>query len=158
MVQWLRIHLTKQQTRVWPLIWEDSTCWGSAKPMHHNYWSMHPGARAPQERSTCTVTYYFKSPREAVRNPSLKLFPSNARWGQILSNTQFNFLGIQTTKNLAAVWYKTGKVGQIVLSTFWICARCPIFPAVIATLSLFAVLTSLLFIRERKVLLAATNA
>ena len=35
MVQWLRIHLPMQGTRVQYLIWEDSTCQGATKAMHH---------------------------------------------------------------------------------------------------------------------------
>ena len=35
--QWLRIHLPVQETQVWSLVWEDSTCHRATKPMHHNY-------------------------------------------------------------------------------------------------------------------------
>ena len=38
-VQWIGIHLPMQGTQVQSLIWEDSTCWGTAEPMHHNYWA-----------------------------------------------------------------------------------------------------------------------
>ena len=31
-VQWLRIHLPMQGTRVQSLVWEDSTCCGAVKP------------------------------------------------------------------------------------------------------------------------------
>ena len=37
--QWLRIHLLMQRTQVWALVWEDPTCRGATKPMHHNYWA-----------------------------------------------------------------------------------------------------------------------
>ena len=37
--QWLRIHLPMQGTQVWSLVWEDPTCHGATKPMHHNYWA-----------------------------------------------------------------------------------------------------------------------
>ena len=37
--QWLRIHLPMQGTRVRSLVWEDPTCRGATKPMHHNYWA-----------------------------------------------------------------------------------------------------------------------
>ena len=33
-----------QETWVWPLIQEDPTCQGAAKPVRHNY-GVHPGAR-----------------------------------------------------------------------------------------------------------------
>ena len=36
-VQWLRICLPMQRTRVLSLVWEDSTCQGATKPMHHDY-------------------------------------------------------------------------------------------------------------------------
>ena len=38
-VQWLRIHLPTQGTRVWALIREDPTCHGATKPVRHNYWA-----------------------------------------------------------------------------------------------------------------------
>ena len=36
-VQWLRIHLPMQGTRVRVLVQEDATCCGATKPMLHNY-------------------------------------------------------------------------------------------------------------------------
>ena len=54
-VQWLRIRLPMQGTRVRALVREDPTCRGAAKPVCHNYWScaLEPAshnywARAPQ--------------------------------------------------------------------------------------------------------------
>ena len=38
-VQWLRIHLWMQRTQVQSPVWEDPTCHGATKPLHHNYWS-----------------------------------------------------------------------------------------------------------------------
>ena len=35
--QWLRIRLLMQGTRVRALVWEDPTCRGATKPVHHNY-------------------------------------------------------------------------------------------------------------------------
>ena len=35
-VQWLRIHLPMQWTRVRALVWEDPTCHGATKPVRHN--------------------------------------------------------------------------------------------------------------------------
>ena len=37
--QWLRIRLPMQGTRVRALVWEDLTCRGATKPVHHNYWA-----------------------------------------------------------------------------------------------------------------------
>ena len=36
-VQWLRIYLPMQGTRVQALVQEDPTCHGATKPVHHNY-------------------------------------------------------------------------------------------------------------------------
>ena len=36
-VQWLRICLPMQGTRVRALVWEDPTCRGATGPMSHNY-------------------------------------------------------------------------------------------------------------------------
>ena len=38
-VQWLRIHLPMQGTRVRTLVQEDPTCRGATKPTRHNYWA-----------------------------------------------------------------------------------------------------------------------
>ena len=38
-VQWLRIRLPMQETRVWALVWEDPTCRRATKPVRHNYWA-----------------------------------------------------------------------------------------------------------------------
>ena len=59
MVQWLRISLPMQVTRVRDLVWEDPTCWGATKPVHHNYGAcVHttteawvPRARAPKQET-----------------------------------------------------------------------------------------------------------
>ena len=40
-VQWLRIYLSMQGSRVWSLVWEDSTCHRATKPVHYNYRSLH---------------------------------------------------------------------------------------------------------------------
>ena len=37
MAQWLRVRLPMQGTRVRALVWEDPTCGGATKPVHHNY-------------------------------------------------------------------------------------------------------------------------
>ena len=47
-VQWLRICLLMQGTRVRALVWEDSTCQGATGPVNHNYWACASGACAPQ--------------------------------------------------------------------------------------------------------------
>ena len=35
--QWIRICLPMQGTEVRSLVWEDPTCRGATKPVHHNY-------------------------------------------------------------------------------------------------------------------------
>ena len=35
-VWWLRIHLLMQGTQVRSLVWEDPTCLGATKPVHHS--------------------------------------------------------------------------------------------------------------------------
>ena len=37
--QWIRILLPTQGTQVQSLVWEDSTCQGATKPLHHKYWA-----------------------------------------------------------------------------------------------------------------------
>ena len=36
-VQWFRIHLPVQETRVQSMLWEDPTINKATKPLHHNY-------------------------------------------------------------------------------------------------------------------------
>ena len=38
-LQWLRIRLPMQGTWVRALVWEDPTCSGATKLLHHNYWA-----------------------------------------------------------------------------------------------------------------------
>ena len=59
LVQWIRIHLPMQGTRVKSLVWEDSTCHGATKPTCHNY-------RSPWAQSPCSAT------REATAMRSLR--------------------------------------------------------------------------------------
>ena len=46
-VQWLRIRLPVQGTRVRALVREDPTCRGAAKPVCHNYWTFEPQLLKP---------------------------------------------------------------------------------------------------------------
>ena len=50
-VQWLRICLPMQGTRVRALVWEDPTCRGATGPVSHNYWACASGACAPQQET-----------------------------------------------------------------------------------------------------------
>ena len=48
-VQWLRICLPMQGTRVRALVWEDPTCRRATGPVSHNYWACASGACALQQ-------------------------------------------------------------------------------------------------------------
>ena len=48
-VQWLRICLPMQGTRVRALVWEDPTCCGATRPVSHDYCACASGACAPQQ-------------------------------------------------------------------------------------------------------------
>ena len=48
-VQWLRICLPMQGTRVRALVWEDPTCCVATRPVSHNYWACASGACALQQ-------------------------------------------------------------------------------------------------------------
>ena len=70
-VQWLRICLPMQETRVRAPVWEDPTCHGATGPVSHNYCACASGACAPQQEAA-TV----RGPRTAMqsgpRSPQLE--------------------------------------------------------------------------------------
>ena len=51
-VQWLRIHLPMQGTRVRALVREDPTCRGATGPVCHNYWARVPQLLKPAHLET----------------------------------------------------------------------------------------------------------
>ena len=57
--QWLRIRLPMQGTWVWALVWEDPTCHGATKPMHHNCWActLEPEPQLLNTRATTTEAH-----------------------------------------------------------------------------------------------------
>ena len=57
-VQWLRIRLPVQGTRVRALVQEDPTCCRATKPVHHNYWACVPLLLSP-----CATTTEACAPR-----------------------------------------------------------------------------------------------
>ena len=63
--QWCRILLPEQEMWVQSLTWEDPTCLGAAKPMHHNYCAcaLEPGATAAEPTCHC---YWRPSTLEPV--------------------------------------------------------------------------------------------
>ena len=48
-----RIRLPMQETWVWSLICEDSTCCGATKPVRHNHWACAPELGAATTEPTC---------------------------------------------------------------------------------------------------------
>ena len=74
-VQWLRIHLLMQETWVWSLVQEDSTCRGATKPMHQNCSGLCSGAHVPQLRSprprACAPNYCSEKPCTTPREQPL---------------------------------------------------------------------------------------
>ena len=70
-VQCIRIHRSRQGTRVWSLLREDSTCCGATKPMHHNYWALHCNCWNPcSTRETTTMRRPHKTTKGSP--PSLQ--------------------------------------------------------------------------------------
>ena len=57
-VQWLRIRLPVQGTRVRSLVWEDPTGRGANKPMHHSYWACALDVLAPASHN-----YWARAPQ-----------------------------------------------------------------------------------------------
>ena len=74
-VQWLRICLPMQGTRVRALVWEDPTCRGATKPVHHNYW-----AHVPQLLKPACLEPVFRSkekpPQWEARAPQRRVAPA----------------------------------------------------------------------------------
>ena len=54
-VQWLRIRLPLQGTRVRALVREDPTCRRATKPVCHNYWACEPQLLSPWATTTGSV-------------------------------------------------------------------------------------------------------
>ena len=103
-VQWVRICLPMQRTRVLSLVWEDSTCQEATKPRHHNYWACAPQqekplrweACAPQLESSPCLRQLEKSlssnkdsaqpPKDALNNKTQRIYNENLK-----TDTQCNF-------------------------------------------------------------------
>ena len=74
-VQWLRIHLPMQGTRVQALVREDPTCRGAAKPASHNYWAGVPQLLQP----TClepVLCNKEKLPQWEAHTPQQRVAPA----------------------------------------------------------------------------------
>ena len=65
-VQWLRICLPKQVTKVSSLVREDPTCCGAAKPQRHNYWARTPQPMLHNKRSHCKEQPPLSATRESL--------------------------------------------------------------------------------------------
>ena len=51
LAQWLRICLPMQGIWVLSLVWQNPTCQGATKPVHHNFWACIPRACALQQEA-----------------------------------------------------------------------------------------------------------
>ena len=99
-VQWLRIHLPLQGTRVRALVREDPTCRGATKPMRHNYWAyaLEPVSHnywSPCAYSPCSTTREasaMRSPRTAMKSSPCSLQLEKACVRQRRPNTAKNKL------------------------------------------------------------------
>ena len=90
--QWLGIHLPRQGTWVQALIWEDPTCCGATKPVHHNHWAcaIQPASHnywacAPQLlKSMCLelvlCTQQEKPLQWEARAPQWRVAPAHRSW------------------------------------------------------------------------------
>ena len=70
-MQWLRIRLPMQGTRVRALVWEDPTCRGATKLVCHNYWARVPQLLKPAclEPVLCNKrSHHNKKPRTATKS------------------------------------------------------------------------------------------
>ena len=110
-IQWLRIRLSTQGTRVGSWVWEDTTCQWATKPTHHNYWATgsracelqllkpaHPGACALQREATA-----MRSPGTTEELPPLTTTrerPSTVTKTQASQKTKTN-LSLKKKKELA---------------------------------------------------------
>ena len=85
MVQWLRICFLIQETQVWSLVWEDSTCHRATKPPCCNYWThaLEPMSRnyqahmpllKPAHPTACALQQE-KPPQWEARAPKLETSP-----------------------------------------------------------------------------------
>ena len=76
---WLRISLPMQGTQVRALVWEDPTCHGATKPMHHNCWAcaIEPGGPTTEARKPRVPAPQQEKPlqREA-RTPQRRVAPA----------------------------------------------------------------------------------
>ena len=86
MVQWLRICLPMQGTRIQPLVWEELMCHGVRKPVYHDYraWVLQLSAWSPcstmEETSGMRGPHAAtrQKPKTATRTPPPKLLESKA--------------------------------------------------------------------------------
>ena len=85
-VQWLRICLAMQGTPVGSLVWEDPTCRGATKPVHHNYWA-HVLQPLKAARLESVLPNERPLKREAHLRPAMK---SNLLLPQLVKPMQSN--------------------------------------------------------------------
>ena len=87
-VQWVRICLPLQGTKVQSLVQENFTCCGAFKPMHNNHWTHGSRACSLQVLNPCAATIEAHAPVQSSKDPvqpKIKYFKKKrARkdWGQ----------------------------------------------------------------------------
>ena len=78
-VQWLRVRLPMQGTRVRSLFQEDPTCLGATKPASHNYWARVPQLLKPV-RLEPTLRNKEKPPQWETRTPQWGVAPTRRNY------------------------------------------------------------------------------
>ena len=63
---------TSQERSVQSLIWEDPTCHGATKPMHHHNWSPHALEAVLSKRSYCNERGPCIATKSSFRSPQLE--------------------------------------------------------------------------------------
>ena len=101
-VQWLRVCLPMQGTRVRALVWEDPTCRGATGPVNHNYWACASGACAPQQE---------RARQWEARAPRWRVAPTRRNWRK---PSHRNEDPTQTKKKKKKIWVMVLKVIKLI--------------------------------------------
>ena len=100
-VQWLRIRLPMQGTRVRALVREDPTCCGAARPVRHNYWACAPQLLKPARHNYWSLRAWSpcSTAREATAVRSLHTATKNSPHSPQLGRARAQQRGPNTVKN-----------------------------------------------------------
>ena len=109
-VRWRRICLAMQETPIPSLVREHPTRWGTTKPVHGSYWSLHTRARALQRATPLrwepSTAIRGQSPLPAIRQ-SLRT-ATNTRRRQKWIHKKYSYYFFKWEENnfnWEAVWY-----------------------------------------------------